>query len=706
MGFQDIFKSGQDFVNSITNFLKNGLYPDNKSLKSNVINKIKTRNWDETLPYSFKVIDKDIGDNVNFSYINSEGNKDTTGFGEFKLQLNPQSLVQTENFSVNVTPTQNGIISEHNGIVLRDLIISGTTGLYPRKGSELRKPSKNNSNSGILTGDLMSKTGYQEFQELRNYFRAYSEYKKQVGDLNRAAIMIFINRKDNEQLIIEPLSFTMERQAPKSFLYDYKIICKVIDTYVPGKAVGFEGILEQLDSGIDKVVDTISEARSILSNGIDILTSLEREVANTILDPLREVSLFVKTVQNVGRTIADMNYRFVSNFSSDEAFQQLSRLYDDINTNTISISGWDSIIARKKLKELISDIFLAKGIFLSLTYNELSSMNLDDVPLSDAKIRDIEDEEARVIAQPRSFYENLLVEVQRVRDNAIEQFGLGDSRYNEYADRISTVADDYSKVPTSQEIQLLEGFNLAEKAILTILTNSRSLIQGNTEEKMNSPESYFNNEINIDVPSSVTEVVIPPNTTVEDLSYQYLRDYSRWIDIVQLNNLIPPYIDDISTNPRIKKPGDKLLIPGTDSPTPSSVSIVKENKYNTNLNELEKRMGIDIKLGDNFDIVMNNNNDFILSVGGDNAGQAFVIKLNIEKGDLKLHREIGIGKVIGEKITTADDVYDSVLGSILQDPRFERINNFRFSVDGSTILMQLDLTLAGSAKSVPVSIPL
>ncbi len=53
------------------------------------------------------------------------------GWQPFRLQINPQELSQDEIFAIEVTPTFRGVIVEHHGTVLKDINISGTTGISP-----------------------------------------------------------------------------------------------------------------------------------------------------------------------------------------------------------------------------------------------------------------------------------------------------------------------------------------------------------------------------------------------------------------------------------------------------------------------------------------------------------------------------------------------------------------------------------------------
>ena len=49
----------------------------------------------------------------------------------FYLQIPPQAIMQKELFANNITATRRGVIVESEGVVFKDIIIQGTTGVFP-----------------------------------------------------------------------------------------------------------------------------------------------------------------------------------------------------------------------------------------------------------------------------------------------------------------------------------------------------------------------------------------------------------------------------------------------------------------------------------------------------------------------------------------------------------------------------------------------
>lgn len=656
---------------------KNGskLYP--RELDDKLIQEVQSKNWNKSLAYSFFVKEK-------------AGGKLAPGFAEFKLQLNPQNIQQDEAFAINITPTQDAIISEHNGIVFRDLVINGTTGINPNRGSTGARAD------GRTLTNPSSRTGYEEFNHLRNYLRAYASFKKLVK--NKDYVLTFMNRKDGEELIIEPMRFSMKRSGARGLLYDYDIQFKVIGNLsFSDDTKKDNGFFSGLQEVVGQINDTLGAGRAVLLRSSDLLRQVEREVNTTLFEPLRQMDLLIKTVGGIGSQLGSIGDGIVARMDNSLTLSILQGMSDNF---ALADSGVTLPVNLQKASEAGGSALLAvrKDAFLTV--------DLDESDLTPELAKDFASERNTASNLPKSYFEDLRETSQRISDNAAEFFGLGDSTYNTYAERSQTFVPSPTKQTTSQELEILYAFMQVQQAINLLLAYGNEHFQSNLSQKFTDAENDFLNNISIPFPDSVNEVIIAPGQTVEDLATQHLDDFSRWTEIVELNNLIPPYIAETSTNSRVKTPGQRMLIPAEGSQIDTNVVVVREDKYNKNLTETEKRLGIDIKLDDNFDFIINNNNDYEVITGGRNVGQAIRIKFNLTKGDLKYHKNLGIGLPIGEKITNADMLYDEIVNTILQDPRFEKINDFNLMVDGNTIVVKLNLSVVESSTPVPLTLNL
>lgn len=125
-----------------------------------------------------------------------------------------------------------------------------------------------------------------------------------------------------------------------------------------------------------------------------------------------------------------------------------------------------------------------------------------------------------------------------------------------------------------------------------------------------------------------------------------------------------------------------------------------ESKITRNLTEVEKQVGVDLKLTPDNDLELTNTNDFSLIAGGRNAAQAVKIKLFVEPGGILYHPEIGTDLNIGEKTTSAFEIQTQIIRSISKDPRFENVQA-TVQVVGNTIFVDCRVTLTNTGQQVP-----
>lgn len=230
--------------------------------------------WRKSVGYEFRVVE-----------VNKDGSIKgiAPGWRPFQLQINPQELTQDEVFAIQVTPTFRGVIVEHQGVTLKDITLQGTTGISPlrREGG-----AKKDTGAPVLAS---GHSGFEEFHELRSYFRAYVEAKRldTTGNLR----MVFSNFKDNEYIFVEPQKFTMKRSASRPFLYEYQIALKGIGV-ANGKAPsgGFIGMIADVFAVVDKALDYMQYGAQIISGSIGLIRRTERNIVDTILNPLRTLN--------------------------------------------------------------------------------------------------------------------------------------------------------------------------------------------------------------------------------------------------------------------------------------------------------------------------------------------------------------------------------------------------------------------------------
>jgi len=295
--FGNIIGEIQGAIDSLTNIFGGSTgktkYPDISGIDTRRFTNVpdyRNKDWKESRGYGFQVY-----------RILSGGKKEEAGWKELRLQINPQELQQDEIFAIEVTPTLRGVLVEHHGAILKDIVISGTTGISPlrREGGADPRTGRPIMQSGH--------SGFEEFHELRSYIRAYVEAKRLDTRQNGELRLVFKNFKDSEFLFVEPMKFSMKRSAQSPLMYGYSIALKGIGVSLDHKK-DEASFFENIDTIIDTVADYLEIGQKIIVGSIGIVSRIERDVTNTIIIPITKL---IGAVRAVGTGVLGFTRAFV-----------------------------------------------------------------------------------------------------------------------------------------------------------------------------------------------------------------------------------------------------------------------------------------------------------------------------------------------------------------------------------------------------------
>ena len=101
------------------------------------------KNWNKQLPYSFSIREAGptgiVGD---FAPTTGSVGKFSPGIDLIvRLRIPPQNISVSSAFATSVIATNSGVLEEHNGLVFRNIVIRGTTGLAPSRSVTFSAPS-------------------------------------------------------------------------------------------------------------------------------------------------------------------------------------------------------------------------------------------------------------------------------------------------------------------------------------------------------------------------------------------------------------------------------------------------------------------------------------------------------------------------------------------------------------------------------------
>lgn len=680
------------------------LYPTDDYLKA-VQSSVNVENWSKlSFPYTFSVV------NIQ------NGQEDI--FGAFQLPLAPQSINQKEEPATVIKPSQGGTTTGHSGLGYKMLSIQGTTGIAPFRGEG--GVNRKTGEAIFQPKDLKYKSGYEVFLHLRNWFRSYYEWKKANRSKGSNYRIVFKNYKDGEFLIVELLSFEMDRQAAKSFLYDYKLEFKVLSNFQVAKPDSKnKNFLENADELISNALDKINQARGVFLRTQGILRQVESTYDSSVLEPLRQTTLACKALLGVPLVAADIGSRaLVNTVSTASALAIVGK--EVLNTATLGKTGNSQTLS--EIESLLDKRLYGTKSTLARTYaaaqseiNQKGSIGLlklgalttriDSGNFPEKTLSETANEQNKAQTLPRNFYDNAIKELERVKKNAEDQFNLGSSQYDALFGRTSTTTPDVARTVTNDEYDMLDAFNNAITG-LNLLLSTDTLFKSTIDERIQDMNSRFNNQIELIAQQAVKQVKLKAGMSLERLAQQELGDSTRWGEIVEINNLKAPYISEDPKESRdgVLKPGDNILIPQPTLNGFSQTPVGKENKLTKGMSELERNLGVDFKVDSNFDLVLSSSGDFEVVAGAENMAQGTILKLSYEPGDVMLYPSLGAGLTIGKKFPPLEDLKDRVTNSLLQDTRVSKVADLALTREGSALYIQFNLYIKQVDIPVPVKI--
>lgn len=536
--------------------------------KNDVSNKLG--NFSKSLKYGFFIIDK-----TNRQIVNS-----------FDLQINPQELNQEEPFAIQITPTQQGIVVEHQGSVIKKLILTGTCGFKPGAGA-----GGVNSSGRFRTAN--GETGYQQFHNFRNFLREYVDLKKDTNQRNLQ--LVFKNTKDNEYFIVEPESFKMPRNKSNRFTYNYNITFTIIGRLNARITSENLGWFSEISSASQNATQYIQDATAIISGSVEILSNTTDNFTNLIFNPLRS-----------------------------------------LNDALVAFNGGTK----------------------------------------------------RVLDIPRREIQQLKNNIENLKKNFSESIGIDTTSYNTIYG-VNNTTKNVKTAASVNDYRIARSLSIAQKGLNIVLSNNDFFGKTDLLDIAQNVLNQYTGRLSIKNAQNYRLAKVLQNDSIQTIATRELGTAARFRELIILNQLKSPFIDTVKSN-GVLVPGDDIMIPIEGANDDSSI-ILQNKAYqeNSGLTFSELQLGTDLSLDKNFDLEINNLNDFKLKNGHNNAAQAVKIKIALEKNSLKYHPELGLNVKVGEKYSEnlLSELQEDLKNTILSDPRFEDAQ-FNITVTNSTIVIE------------------
>ena len=579
---------------------------------------------------------------------------------EFYFTVPPRNISTDEPFATKIIPTQNGgRYIESQGSLIRELKISGTTGIRPNPSLPRSVDILSEAGLGVLTAPIASvvgplidlfgqgdkdtrrispkeRTGYEDVMRLRNIFRHYSDIKKSRSEASKY-VMLWRNVKDADYWVVEPMSFQLVQDSKSPLTYEYVITFKTISKFVHNYTPSSRDPLTAMKAASAWVAQVQQSSREctntllVVSASIHRLAGLGVFAENQLMNPLIRT---INGVQSIVESVRSVPASAVANWR---------RLNEDLKA---------SIATLEKSFGFDLDTLSSFADTIDMTAEQTETRD-GIMPVLNS-LRAAQRATRQVLINPKT--QSTIQEVSSGKKAALEAA--------------------YSKATIG----------------------SSSLVAPNTK----GSSAFLGNQ---QMAGNFASAQIGPRDTLQSLAQQYIGNRNRWQQLAIINDLKSPYISSDRTLVKTLGPGDFIMYPTTQGGT-SLDSINNEDTDQPNqglTTAIERAYGIDIRLvsdaENRTDIYVSTAGDLGTIVGIPNVKQGVSLKFSTERGELPAHPAYGALLRIGSKLNelSFNEFRLNATSTIMSDPRVKSIKKMSFTSQGDILGVQADLVLTNTA---------
>jgi hypothetical protein len=517
----------------------------------------------------------------------------------FQLPISPQQLSITDQFAINTTATLRGILEEHNGIKFKMISASGTMGVWPYRESVTKPPTTPGiiqsvfGNTLQAVGSLVSSvqsvinaatsghpankpvtvlpqvstagpesTGYYNAMALQQFLEQYVEAKKDPAHASWR--LVFDIPKQNTSYVVTPIQYVWQQNVNKPLEILYTMQLKGWRRVnLNGNVQPVTPSIQPISPGIlQRILTVLSTARQVMSSSLSLLAAVRSDV-ETPLNVLRQTSLFVKDLAGVAITAADLPSQIAKDYKSSiaQSINNISTAFSSINTNPAAAAALAAVVAGTVAVEGISINAVSSGqlgqqTIINQTLNpaavvlnnpDANFTLLDAVPVSTLTLTTAQQNTVNnlisvasqtSVATLKQYRATILGLALQLSNN----FGAGSAYYDTTFNLPS---------PTSRTLPMtLDEYDILKSlydmlSAYDILTASTTTDDANIQTAMDYVAGLAATAgIEFQTDTAKILVPVPYGKTIEAISLRYLGDIQRWLEIVTLNGLKEPYIDE------------------------------------------------------------------------------------------------------------------------------------------------------------------
>ena len=520
----------------------------------------------------------------------------------FQLPITPQQLTIQDQFSISTSATLRGVIEEHSGVRFKLINASGSLGVWPHRQSLTTPPSSPSAIESVFGGTIEAasnlvdqakrvintatsghpankpqtnrpendavsgqSTGYYQALALQQFLEQYAEAKRSPA--NSMWRLVFDIPKQNQSFIVTPMQFVWQQNANKPMEINYSFQLKAwrrvdlkqqISPVKPDVNSISPGILQ-------RILNTISESRKTMSAALDLIGAVRSDVTAP-LDILRQTSLLIKDMAGVAVTAADLPSQLVRDYQSGiDSFltslkpgeiansaassdPSVSASLGELQSASSAREGLSrDAVAQNQLGEAAAQsqsIGPSSAIFNSpeSNFQLMDLVPVHSLPLNSAQQAAIDQavQDARdLTVDDLKGFRNTILELALQLSN---NFGAGNTFYSQIYNR--PTPKTRTQAMTLDEYDILKTLYETVQSY-DILTATSELDDNKKQSNMEFVAGLADGAgIGFEIPNSKIMVPVPFGLTIEEIAARYLGDAQRWLEIVTLNNLRNPYIDE------------------------------------------------------------------------------------------------------------------------------------------------------------------
>lgn len=439
---------------------------------------------------------------------------------------------------------------------------------------------------------IFDNSGYTLFQKLDQFISYYAFLSKKPENKNLR--LVFDMVKDNKTFICTPKSFALNRAANEPLEYKYSIQLEAwkrikLDAGLTNVSSDLQKTLGQ---DINAVLAGIRKVFKLISTAAEMINAIRGDIQR-LLDIVRTVALAIKQIAGAIVSLLDLPqaiindikgaiYEFVGAFTSssnaikaawDRALatkwgKSITSNSDNslipVKTTLAGVNSTSAALTNDTTSEDVNNATPGKadqaqagsngapvGNLIAQAFNDptsntdfFDSININDLNLSSNVQIKIEQELNRVSSLTRKDFEDYRNYINEVSNDIANAFGKGSESLNRIKGYAVSGVTNFDGRITRTQYELL--INLRKVAsVLDKLAASNINVPSPIDESFNFV-GRLAASANIPFTSFPGKfaVPVPYGVTIQDIARQYLGDANSATEIIILNRLLPPYIDE------------------------------------------------------------------------------------------------------------------------------------------------------------------